>query len=85
MPFFRHEKNTLYQTYAFPGFTPQRQLLGLDGNPDARIIVLKRHQKKHFVRSAVEDIERFTTAKPNGCGTYLAVTCTFTCMWRCAG
>jgi hypothetical protein len=79
------KKNTLYQTYAFPGFTPQKKLLGLDGNSDARIIVLKRHQKKHFVRSAVEDIERFTTAKANYCETYRAVICTSTCTWRYAG
>lgn len=79
------KKNTLYQTYAFPDFTPQKMLLGLAGDSNARIIVLKRHKKKHFARSAVEGIERFTTARPNWFGTNPVATCTSTCKWKYAG
>lgn len=79
------KKNTLYQTYAFPGFAPQKKVLGLAGDPNARIIVLKRHKKKHFVRSAAKDTEHFTIVRLNGLGTNPAVTCRSTCKWRCAG
>lgn len=82
---FDMKKNTLYQTYTFPGFAPQKKVMGLAGDPDARIIVLKRHQKKHFVRSAAEGIERFTTARPNWFETNPAATCRSTCKWKYAG
>lgn len=79
------KKHTLYQTYAFPGFTPQRNLLGLDGDPDTRIVVLKRHQKKLFVQSVGKDIEPFTTARLNGYGIYPAATYTSIYNWKCVG
>jgi hypothetical protein len=78
-------KNTLYQTYVFPGFTPLKKLRGLAGDPDAWIIVLERHQKKLFAQPAAKGIERFTTTRPNGFGTGPAATCTFTCKWGYAG
>lgn len=83
--FLGMKKHTLYQTYAFPGFTPRKNLLGLDGDTDARIVVLKRYQKKQSVRSVDAGIELFTTARPNGYVTCPVETCTFTCKWKCVG
>lgn len=36
---------TLYPGYAFPGFPPDRTLLAMDKDPEARVIVLMRIQK----------------------------------------
>jgi len=60
------EKNsTLYHAYTFPGFKPDRTLLTMDTDPDARVIVLKRTQKKRSARSAEKGTGVITTASPS--------------------
>ena len=48
-------KKTLAALYSFPGFKAQANLKGIYGDPESRIITLKRCQKKQFVL-AVEQV-----------------------------
>jgi len=45
-------KKALSDSYRFPGFTPQRTVVGIFGDPCARVIRLTRRGKKQFVASA---------------------------------
>jgi hypothetical protein len=72
------KNNTLYQAYTFPGFKPKRNLFTMEIKPDARVIVLKRTQKKHYVRSAERGIGLITTARPSWLGINPAATWPFT-------
>jgi hypothetical protein len=73
------KNNTLYQAYTFPGFKPERNLFTMETKPDARVIVLKRTQKKHYVRFAGKGIGLITTARPSWLGIKPAATYLFTC------
>jgi hypothetical protein len=72
------KNSTLYQAYAFPGFKPDSKLLPMDEEPDARVIVLRRTQKKRYARSAGKGIGLITTARPSWLGINPAATCLFT-------
>lgn len=41
-------KTTLASLYSFPGFKAMANLKGIYGDPESRIITLKRRQKKRF-------------------------------------
>lgn len=42
---------TLRELFAFPGFTPDPKLMGKMGDPQARIVTLRRREKKdHLLR-----------------------------------
>jgi hypothetical protein len=45
----KHKRLT--DAYRFHGFTPFQTVKGLFGDPKARVIVMKRRQKKQFVQS----------------------------------
>ena len=51
----------------------------METKPDARVIVLKRTQKKHYVRFAGKGIGLITTARPSWLGIKPAATYLFTC------
>jgi hypothetical protein len=52
-------KKTLSDSYRFPGFTPQRTVVGIFGDSYARVIRLTRRGKKQFVASAARFIGPF--------------------------
>jgi hypothetical protein len=43
----------LWDTYVFPGFRPEQTVRGIFGDPEARVITLKRRSKKRLVDVAV--------------------------------
>jgi hypothetical protein len=53
-------KKTLSDSYRFPGFTPQRTVVGIFGDSYARVIQLTRRGKKQFVVSAARFTGSFT-------------------------
>jgi len=47
------KKKTLYDSYHFTGFTPHRTVIGIFGDPPARVIKFDRRGKKqHAVFAA---------------------------------
>lgn len=58
----------LQDEYRFPGFRPQATIKGIFGDPHARVVVLKRRQKKQCADVVEEPKEVFTTARfePSG-------------------
>ena len=59
------KKKHLADAYCFKGFTPKKIVTGIFGDPYARVIVLKRRQKKRSVLTAGMLIGPFTII-PNG-------------------
>ncbi len=53
----------LWDLYRFPGFHPEHTIMGLFGDPRARIIRLIRPGKKQFVALAGPAILPFTTGR----------------------
>jgi len=62
------QKMTLSSLYSFPGFQAQSELKEITSDPEARLITLKRIQKKRNVRSAGNDHARSMIRKSNGSG-----------------
>jgi hypothetical protein len=56
-------KKTLSALYSFPGFRAMTNLKGICGDPDSRIITLKRSQKKRFVHAAQPILDPTTIQK----------------------
>jgi len=59
-------KKTLSDSYRFPGFTPQRTVVGIFGDSYARVIRLTRRGKKRFVASAARFTGPFTIIRSSG-------------------
>ena len=57
---------TLSDSYRFPGFTPQRTVVGIFGDSYARVIRLTRRGKKQFVASAARFTGPFTIIRSSG-------------------
>jgi len=74
----KHKRLT--DAYQFPGFIPLQTVKGVFGDPKARVIQLKRRQKKHAVRSVVSRREAFTTARCAVSATFPVAT--GACMWN---
>ena len=60
------KQKRLSDAYRFPGFRPDQKVIGIFGDPKARVIRLKRIEKKHVVRTVAESIGAFMTAKNVG-------------------
>lgn len=60
---------TLKALFSFPGFEAQRNLEGIFGEPQARVIRLKRQKKQLSAQDAAKDIAAIMTAKKNRCET----------------
>jgi hypothetical protein len=83
---FRMAKNKrLMDEYQFPGFRPYSKVQGIFGDSKARVIRLKRTQKKRYAAVAVECIGATTTSRFGGFGTCLAGMRGYTWKWRFAG
>lgn len=66
-------KKTLSSLYSFPGFQAQSELQEIAVDPGARVITLKRLQKKRDARAAGNNRARFMIPKSNAFGIYLRV------------
>jgi hypothetical protein len=66
--------NRLTDAYRFPGFTPRQKVVGIFGDSKARVIRLKRLEKKLGVRNAVKRIAVSTTVKHAGYEIFHAAT-----------
>jgi transposase len=64
----------LWDTYSVPGFRPEPTVRGIFGDPNARVITLKRRSKKR--RAAVVVASRWagTTARSGACAIFRAAT-----------
>lgn len=75
----------LWDTYRFAGFTPQRTVFGIFGDPKARVIRLVRRGKKPLAEPVALFIIRSTTGRCEGYGICRAAIYGSTWMWKCAG
>jgi hypothetical protein len=72
----------LTDTYRFVGFTPQQMVVGVFGDPKARVIKLNRIEKKHVVRNAERSIMVFMTARYAVSAIFHAATPGSTLSWK---
>ena len=79
---FKHKRLT--DVYRFPGFSPQQHIVGIFGDPKARVLQLKRLEKKLDARNAVKPIAVFTTAKNGGFEIFHAAIPGFIWKWKYA-
>jgi len=71
----------LRDAYRFPGWTPQRRVRPVAGDPEARVVVLTRREKKRHVGRAARGIARGTITAAAGFGTSRAARSTSISMW----
>jgi hypothetical protein len=76
-------KRRLLDEYRFPGFHPGAEIQGIFGDPKARIIHLKRSQKKQFADAVEEFSGIITTRKDVGYGIYPVGIPGSIWRWRC--
>jgi len=74
----------LTDAYRLPGFSPQQPITGIFGDPKARVIRLKRLEKKLDARNVVKPIAVITTAKHVGFEIFHAAIPGSIWKWRCA-
>jgi hypothetical protein len=79
------KKRQLVDEYRFPGFRPQARIKGEFGDPKARIIRLKRSQKKRFVAVAGKRTELITTRRYDVFGIYHVGMQGFIWRWKYGG
>ena len=75
------KKRRLEDAYRFPGFRPSRWVVGVFGDPQVRIMVLEREQKKPLAAFAVKNTGHFTTARDGLCGIFPAGIRACISMW----
>lgn len=57
------KKRRLLDEYRFPGFRPRAEIQGVFGDPKARVIHLKRTQKKQYAGNVARFIGVITTRR----------------------
>jgi hypothetical protein len=72
----------LWDAYRFPGFLPQHTVSGIFGDPQARIIGLRRRGKKQLVEPVVRFTILSTTERSAEFETSPAEICGSTWTWR---
>jgi len=78
------EKNRkLLDEYRFPGFRPMAKIKGIFGDPKARVITLRRTQKKRYATVAVQCIEAITTRRRDVYEICLAGMPEYIWKWKC--
>ena len=70
--------NTLLELYSHLGFRARSKLIGVYGDPYARVIKLVRRQKKQFAQFVTHHRRHITIEKSNGQETFRAVRLEFT-------
>src|SRR4030067_2021131 len=68
------KKRRLADAYRFPQFNPLQSVIGIFGDPKARVIKLTRRGKKQFAVSAARGITQSMTARSAWDGTSPVVT-----------
>jgi hypothetical protein len=76
------KKRKLLDTYRFPGFRPEQSVIGIFGDPKARIIPLIRKEKKRHAEPAGWFIPIFTTGRSEEFGTCLAAIPASIWIWK---
>lgn len=79
------KKRRLLDEYRFPGFRPRAAIKGIFGDPKARVIELKRRQKKVLAEAAELFAKVSTITKHAECRTYHAGKQEFIWMWKYGG
>jgi len=64
------KQRRLWDTYRFPGFRPGSTVLGIFGDPKARVVGLHRRGKKRFAPAAARSSADGTIASAVGCGIW---------------
>jgi hypothetical protein len=75
-------KRRLSDTYRFPGYEPKEKVLGVFGDPRARIVRLERTGKKLPAAHAVPFSQHSMTVRSGVSETFLAATLEFTLKLR---
>jgi hypothetical protein len=75
------KKKTLYDSYQFPGFTPQHSVIGIFSDPRARVIKLNRQGKKQHAVFAARSTALFTTIRYAGSAIFPVAT--RASIWNC--
>lgn len=70
--FIMNEYKRLTDEYAYPGFRPMQKVRIHPDKPGARIITLRRRQKKLYAGAVGRLITHFTTGRQDLCGIYPA-------------
>ena len=83
MPKFRLRRD-LRDAYRFPGFVPARIIRGVFGDPQARVVSLKRRQKKQRVESVGVGTAAFTIRSFVWCETCPVASIAFIWSYLCA-
>jgi hypothetical protein len=83
--FFMIKNRKLWDTYRFPGFRPAPTIIGIFGDPKARVIRLIRRGKKQFVEPAERFTEPFTIERHGEFETFHVGILAFTWRWKSAG
>jgi len=76
------KKRRLTDAYQFAPFSSKQKVLGLFGDPKARVIQFTRRQKKQSAEFAVRSIGPFTTASFAWSETSPVATHVSTSSWR---
>jgi hypothetical protein len=79
------KKQRLSDAYRFPGFIPEREIQTKRADDGARVIRMKRCQKKQFVRFADEVTVLITTVRNDESATCLAASFGYFLSLSCAG
>lgn len=78
------EQRRLTDAYRFRGFKPQQKVVGVFGDPKARVIRLKRTQKKLHARRAVNLHQVIMTKRTIGYAIFHAAITEFILNWKYA-
>jgi len=79
-----HKEKRLSDSYRFKGYEPGENLTGIFGDPKARIIHLRRREKKQYAHYATLRIPIIMTARHAACATFLAEARVSTSIWKYA-
>jgi hypothetical protein len=79
------KKRRLLDEYQFPGFRARSKILGIFGDPKARVISFKRSQKKRHAVTAALCITVITTRQCDGYGICPVGMLGSTWKWRFEG
>lgn len=74
----------LIDGYRFKGYEPSEDLTGIFGDPKARVIHLKRREKKQPAHCAPPHTRVITTERCAKCATSPAEICVSASIWRYA-
>ena len=77
------KKRRLLDEYRFTGFGPRAEIKGIFGDSKARVIRLKRIQKKRYAGVVERFMGVITTRRYVGYGIYPVEMYGFTWKWRC--